>query len=168
MNWKKRSLSEVVGLDFGAKEVKAVRLKRTDQSLSLEGVDVIPFDFSSDKQLRLPRHLCPNYAALTCSGERDVVRVVSKALARDAEGVDEAALRDSLSVDDSFRVASRIIVRGRGKEESSILGVAVPEGDVQQMLRHFETGAPASISIEVSFLSALNSYLLLQPEVAET
>ncbi|MFC1467380.1 pilus assembly protein PilM [Verrucomicrobiota bacterium] len=163
---KKKKLLELAGLDFGTGELKAVRLKKGKQSLSLESIETIPFDLSSDESLSLPNSLSPNYAALSFSSDRAVSRVVSTVLKGDAEGMEEDALRESLNVDESFRVGSKIITRARGKNESSVLGVAIPEGDVKRMLTLFESGPPAAHAIEISFLSALNSYFLLQPEVS--
>lgn len=164
---KKKKLHELAGIDFGTDELKAVRLKKGKQQLLLEAIDVVPFDLTSDEALSLPSSLSPNYAALTCSAERAVSRVVSTVLKGDADGMEDAALRESLNVDESYRVGSEIIVRARGKNESSVLGVAIPDGDVRRMLAHFESGPPAVYSVEIAFLSALNSYFLLQPEESQ-
>lgn len=164
---KKRKLSELLGLDFGGEVLKAVRLKGGKQQLSLEAVELIPFDESSLEPLSLPASLSSNYAAVSCSADRAVLRVVSAVLKGDALDMDEQALRESLNVDDSFRVSSEIISRARGKQESFVLGVAVPNKDIAHLLRYFETGAPAVHSVEISFLAALNSYFLLQPDQAQ-
>ena len=163
---KKKSLSDLTGLDFGTGGVKAVRLKKGKEKLALDAVEMIPFDFSSEEKFYLPPQFCSNYVALSCSPERAVSRVVSTVLGPDVEQVEEGALRESLNVDDTFRVGSGLIVRGRGKQESSVMGVAMPEEDVQRTMSHFEAGAPAPYSIELSFLAALNSYFVLQPDQA--
>lgn len=164
---KNKKHSELAGLDFGTGMLKMVRLKKGKQLLCLEAIGVIPYDFSSKQALELPDSFTPNYAAISCSAERAVSRVVSTVLPGDAETVDEATLRESLNVDASFRVSSRMIARARGKNESSVLGVGIPEEDVRHILHVFESGPPAVCSIEVSFLAALNSYFLLQPEAAQ-
>lgn len=164
---KQKTLSDLTGLDFGKGGVKAVRLKKGKEKLMLDAVDMIPFDVSSDESFYLPPQFCSNYAALSCSPERAVSRVVSTVLKQDGEHMDEGALRESLNVDDSFRVGSGLIARARGKKESSVMGVAIPEEDVQKVLGYFETGAPAACSVELSFIAALNSYFLLQPDQAK-
>jgi Tfp pilus assembly PilM family ATPase len=167
---KKKILSDLTGFDFGSGTIKVARLKKGKDKLILEAVDLIPFEFSSGESLSVPAKYSSNYAALTYSSGRAVARVVSTALKREVERMEESVLRDSLNVDESFRVGSELIVRGKGRGESSVLGVAIPEEDVQRLLGFFPQGAPAPCSVELSFLAALDSYFLLQSEaaVAET
>lgn len=167
LKFKAKKHAEVAGLDFGSTELKAVRLKKGKASLVLDAIELIPFNLSSDASLSLPSSLSTHYAALACSADRAVSRVVSTLIKGEAENLDEAALRESLNVDETYRVSSEVITRARGKQESSVLGVALPEEDVQKVLGLFESGAPAASSLEVSFLASLNSYFLLQPEEAQ-
>jgi len=52
-----------------------------------------------------------------------------------------------------------VLSRARGKRDSTILGVAVPEKTVQHYLSLFSSGAPAPRSLEISGLSAFSAFL---------
>ncbi|HKL20529.1 MAG TPA: pilus assembly protein PilM, partial [Tichowtungia sp.] len=58
-----------------------------------------------------------------------------------------------------FRTATRVLNEGGAKNESSILGVAIPEQALKQHLDLFAEGAPAPHSLELSGLAAFSAFM---------
>lgn len=161
---KKRSqrrYSDLVGIDFAHSATKIVRLKQVGNEVSLTGIDLLPaVDFSSESaRIELPRNMMTNYSCLSYSRPEAVVRLVNTPLSADDENLPEAKLRDLLSVDEDFRVSARLIKRGKGRQDSSLLAVGMPQDDVGFMLDMFPAGPPAPASLELSGLSFLSAFM---------
>ena len=161
---KKRSqrrCSDLVGIDFANTATKVVRLKQTGNEVSLIGIDLLPaVDFSSaSARIELPRNLTSYYSCLSYSRPETVVRLVNAQLPADDEHLPDAKLRELLSVGEDFRVSARLIKRGRGRQDSSLLAVAMPQDDVGFMLNMFPAGPPAPASLEISGLSFISAFM---------
>jgi Tfp pilus assembly PilM family ATPase len=157
----KRRYSDLVGIDFANSATKVVRLKQMGSEVSLAGIDMLPaVDFdSSSARIELPRNMTTYYSCLSYSRPEAVVRLVNTPLAADEENLPDSKLRELLSVEEEFRVSSRLIKRGKGRQDSSLLAVAIPQDDVGFMLNMFPSGPPAPASLEISGLSFISAFL---------
>jgi hypothetical protein len=153
-----RRLSTLLALDFATTGIKAVRLKKNKDQLVLTAADILPpIGLDAEDLPDLPKPLSSYYTALCSTMENASLRVFQQAM---AEGDDiETVARENLTVEDDSRVNGRILERARGRRESTLLGVSVPERTVQYYLRLFESGAPAPHSLEVSALAALSGFI---------
>ena len=161
---KKRSqrrYSDLVGIDFANSATKVVRLKQIGSDVSLVGIDLLPaVDFgAASARIELPRNLMTNYSCLSYSRPESVMRLVNTPLPVDDEKLPDAKLRELLSVEEDFRVSARLIKRGKGRQDSSLLAVAMPQDDVDFMLNMFPAGPPAPASLEISGLSFITAFM---------
>lgn len=156
-----RRFSDLVGIDFATTATKVVRLKQTGDEVSLTGIDMLPaVDFgSASTRFELPRNMTAYYGCLSYSRPEAVMRLVNTPLPGEEETLPDAKLRELLSVGEDFRVAARLINRGRGRQDSSLLAVAMPKDDVGYMLNMFPAGPPAPASLEISGLSFISAFL---------
>jgi Tfp pilus assembly PilM family ATPase len=153
-----RRLANLLALDFATSGVKAVRLKKTKDHIVLAAVDILP-PSGPEAEARpvLPKPLAAYYTALCATMENAIVRVFNQILPEE-EDID-ALVRENLSAAKDFRVGGLVLSRARGKRDSSVLGVAVPEKTVQHYLTLFTSGAPAPHSLEISGLAAFSAFL---------
>jgi Tfp pilus assembly PilM family ATPase len=171
----RRGPADVVGVDIGPTSTVAVRARRKDDEFTLvaadilpsvslprppppprEGEEPVPVDVP---MLDLPSHLRAKYAALAVTGGDAVVKLLSFPGAFDNAA--EAKVVDSLGLEqpDQYRISYSLVTEGRGKSESRVLGVALPEGHAAMLPGLFATGLPAPFSIEVSGLAAMTAFL---------
>lgn len=152
-----RQLSNLLGLDFASSGIKAVRLKKVKEQITLTAADILPaIGFNASERPEIPKSLSAYYAALCATTDDATLRVFSHVL-QDEENLQEV-VRSNLSLPEESRVGGMILSRGKGKRESSILGVAVPEKTVQYFLSLFASGAPAPHSLELSGLAAFSAF----------
>lgn len=153
----KKAPQELLGIDFSTSGVKVVRLKKVKNELSLLGAELFPCG-DTFFDVTLPKEYLANYAAMCYTADSAVIRIMSTS----SDGMENAGfLNAQMNVDNSFRTACDYIQRGKGKQESLVLGVAIPEADVQQALSSFAAGPPALVSLEVSGLAAFQAVLTL-------
>lgn len=153
-----RRPANLLGLDFATTGIKAVRLKKVKDHISLAAADILPAcSPESETRPAMPKPLAAYYAALCATMDNVIIRVFSQILPEE-ENL-EALVRENLSAADDYRVGGLVLSRAKGKRESSLLGIAVPEKTVQHYLELFENGAPAPHSLELSGLAALSAFL---------
>ncbi len=153
-----RKLSNLLALDFATTGVKAVRLKKTKEGIALVSADILPPSGpNSEEAPDLPKPLAAHYAALCATMDSTVVRVFNQILPEEEDI--EALVRGNLCAAGDCRVSGLVLSRGRGKRESTVLGVSVPEKTVQHYLSFFAAGAPAPYSFELSGLAAFSAFL---------
>jgi len=157
----KQRCRDLIGIDIASTATKVVRLKQTGKDVTLTGIDLLPaVDFgSASARLGLPRNLTTYYGCLTYSRPEAVVRLVNTPLSAEEETLSDAKLRELLSVGDDFRVSARLIKRGQGRQDSSLMAVAIPQDDVGFMLNMFPAGPPAPASLEISGLSFISAFM---------
>lgn len=153
-----RRLTSLLALDFSASGVKAVRLKKVKDRILLSGADILPsVNLEAGERPELPKSLSAYYTAI-CTGSPEARLRVFGHVMQDGEKLPDV-IRENLSVSDEYRVAGRVLLEGRGKRESSILGVAFPEASIHRCLEIFANGAPAPHSMELSGLAAFSAFL---------
>lgn len=158
---QRKKYTDLVGIDFASTATKVVRLKRSGSDVSLMGLDLLPaVDFgAASSRLELPRNMVSHYGCLCYSSPAAVVRVLNTPLPADAENLSDAKLRELLSIKEEFRAASKLIRRGTGRQDSSLLAAAIPQDDANFMLNMFPSGPPAPASLEVSGLAMISAFL---------
>jgi len=151
--------ANLLALDFATTGIKAVRLKKAKEQIVLTAAEILPNTAAgTDRKPELPKSLTAYYAALCATMEGAIVRVFNQTLPEENENLEEI-VRENLSTGEEFRTGGRVLSRAKGKRDSSVLGVAVPEKMVQQYLSLFSEGAPAPHSLELSGLSAFTAFL---------
>ena len=156
-----RRFTDLVGVDFSTTATKVVRLKQQKGVFSLAGLDELPpIDFhSSSNRIELPRNLVAYYSCLAYTGPSAVTRTVNAPIAAEEQGLAENKLRELLNVTEDYRVSARLLKRGKGRQDSSLLAAAVPQDDVNYLLNMFPSGPPAPASLEVSGLAFVSAFL---------
>jgi len=153
-----RRPTNLLALDFASSGVKAVRLKKNKDHLVLAAIDILPPSGpDAEEKPVLPKPLAAYYTAVCATMENSVVRVFNQILPEEEDI--EAVVRENLSAAKDARVNGLVLSRARGKRESTVLGVAVPEAMIQHYLSLFASGAPAPHSLEISGLAAFSAFL---------
>jgi Tfp pilus assembly PilM family ATPase len=154
----RRRMSNLLAMDFATSGVKAVRLKKIKDRITLAAADILPpVGLDAEEHPPIPKPLAAYYTALCATMENAVLRVFQQVLPEEEDL--EAIVREGLGMDSETRVGGLVLSRAKGKRESTMLGVAVPEKTVQHYLSLFDSGAPAPHSLELSGLSALSAFL---------
>jgi len=161
---QRKGPSDVIGLDVATTGVKAVRMKKSKDGLTVTGVAVLPaivFETGDDARkpiLALPKHLLTNYCALTMSGDGCSVRILSLQ-GQNAAQIDEEHVREHVGLGQDYRVGFAVIVAGKGKQETKLLVVGMPEKEAQPLLDMVAVGPPAPCALELSGLSSMSAFL---------
>ncbi|MBN2685405.1 MAG: pilus assembly protein PilM [Pontiellaceae bacterium] len=156
-----RRCNDFLGFDFSSTATKVVRLKRSGDCVTLLDAALLPpVDFSVPAvRPELPRKMNAYYGCLSYSGKNASIRVLHTPLRPGETEPSDAKLRELLSVKSDFRVASTLLQQGKGRQDSSLLGVAVPKSDIDFFLNMFPSGPPAPASLEVSGLAVIPAFL---------
>ncbi|VGO14949.1 hypothetical protein PDESU_03529 [Pontiella desulfatans] len=157
----RKRFNDLVGVDFSTTGTKVVRLKSHKGGLTLAGLDLLPpIDFGEvASRIELPRNMSTYYGCLSYTGSAAVVRMVNAPLPAGEETLPEPKLRELLNVTDDYRVSARMVKRGKGRQDSSLLAAAIPQDDVRYLLSMFPSGPPAPASLEVSGLAFVSAFL---------
>ena len=135
----KRKPVDVLGLDVASSGVKAVRLKKIGDQISLVAAAVLPAvrlpELGQETAgeipvLELPKELQSKYASFALTGENAVVKLLNFPAhgGNLAEEV-ESRIVDSMGLENAeqYRIGYKIVTEGHGKAESRVLAVAVPD-----------------------------------------
>ena len=152
---QKKAPQDLVAIDLATSGMKVVHLKKQGEIITVMGADLLPAVSTSPvdnvdagvRRLELPKLLLAHYAALTFTGERSIVRIVSLPGHMEPGQVAEQQIRETLGLDAQYRISFTGTQRSRGKPETKLLTVAVPEEDAQACLSHVAVGAPAPYSL---------------------
>ena len=157
----KRTIPNLVGVDFSTTATKVVRLKKNKAELVLMGIDLLPaIDFGAPaRRMELPRNMTAHYGCLAYTGTSSMVRMVNTSLSDGQAELPDGKLRELLNIGDDYRVSATLAKRGKGRQDSSFLAAAIPEDDMGFLLSMFPSGPPAPASVEVSGLSFVPAFL---------
>lgn len=162
-----RGPSDLLSLDIGINEVRAVRMKKvSDEEVAVTNVDILPsienlFDETIPEvpAMALPQKLRAKYVSLAVSGENAVIKLLSfpKALAADAD----KKIVEGMGIEnmDDYRLSYKVVTEGHGRAESRVLVVAMPINIANSAGMLFPVGRPAPFSMEISSLAAMTSFL---------
>jgi Tfp pilus assembly PilM family ATPase len=163
----KKNPLEILAIDLATTGMKAVRMKAVNDRATVTAVAIFPpihlesaagKPATQEQKILLPRHLLHNYTALAFTAPKAVVRVVSLAGQVEEDAL-ENAVREHVGLDKQYRLALTPALSTRGKAETKLMAVAVPDADAAAVLSFFAEGPPAPASLEVSGLAALNAIM---------
>lgn len=150
--------SDVLGLDFGISGTKAVRLKKTDEKISLLAADILPSlsPTGGSASISVPRPLHARYAAMATSAPGAVVKLLTLPLHSDKPT--DVHVNELMGLGESadFRVGYEHVFDSR--TERRVLAVALPDASARALCHLFPTGIPAPCSIEVSGLATMTAF----------
>ena len=161
---QRKGPSDVIGLDIATTGVKAVRMKKTSDGLLVTGAAILPAialdggDESQKPVLAIPKNLLTNYCAIAMSGDGSSVRILSLQ-GQNAAQIDEDRVREQVGLGQDYRVGFAVAVAGKGKQETKLLVVGMPEKEAKSVLDLVAVGAPAPCALELSGLSSLSAFL---------
>ena len=158
----RKGVSELTGVDLSTTGVKIVRLRKVKGAITLVDADLLPPVQLGDEssELVIPKTLVSNYAALAYTGESSVIRVIQMPCDPEAKEEElEPTLRQHLNVDENHRAGCYVIQQGKGKQDSTLLAVAIPKSDFSNIIYRFSSGAPAAYSLELSGLAAFSGFM---------
>ena len=159
--------NDAVGLDFGATNIKAVRIRSHRGRKELTAAALLPavrLDTPPTQRLSVPGPLCAKYAAACHHGAKSTLRLLRLQAGSGRLAPAEQA-RQQLGADYSFRVAfAGDAAPAAGKPAAVVAAAAVPEDEIRALLHLAASGDPAIASYELAPLCALNAFLMAQAE----
>lgn len=160
---RKKPPSELLGLDFAATGVKAVKLRYVKGRLSLSGVEVLPAMDLTEKDARLPsleipRALKANYACACVSNGEALAKMLSLPGQSDPQKI-ASQVKEQFKISDDYRISSLTIGTAKSKSGSKLLAAAIPEAQISKLLALTADAPPALKSCEISSLAALQAFL---------
>ncbi len=158
-NLRDKMRSDLVGLDFGASGIKAVRMRRAKDKFVVCAVDILPpLDATSaPSRLNLPANLLAKYAAVCVGGGRSVVRLLDIPLNPDQTPEEQIQQQFNLSGD--YRMGHFPITPTGTKGFLRTIAVAIDEETARSVLERMSSGLPSPDSLELCGLAALNAYM---------
>ncbi len=165
----KRRPSDVIALDIGATGIKAVRIKKSGDGLTLVSADILPAidlvdqpdALSVDEQqpIDLKPALKARQVAVTYSSPNAIIKLLSFPGEFDEDAEEQVGKHLGLDeeTEENYRISYKIISESR--QESKVLAVAFPEVLAQTINDFFPIGLPAPYTIEVAGLSSMTSFL---------
>jgi len=156
---RERPRRDILGLDFGASGLKAVRLTSARGQLSLAAADILPpvnLSAPGDRpRLELPPPLLTNYAAVCLGGARAAVRLLDLPA---AGGKVEEQIQQQFNLAGDFRLGHCPVTPPEMKGTIRTVAAALPEDEAQAVLQRLTVGPPAPASLELSSLAALGAF----------
>ncbi len=156
----KKGPQDIVGVDFDRSGVKCVRIRKINGALTVTAADVFPplsAEAGAGRQFRLPSNLMARHVAICIAGESAVVKLLN--LPGQLENDVQNQIQEHMGVEQGeYRIGYQIISQGRGRTETKLLTVAVPDAEVHAAASQFPAGWPAPISVEISGLAALTAF----------
>lgn len=151
---------DVVGLDFGASGIKAVRLQRSaDGTVTVVAADVLPPlrpTAQPPSPLVLPKPLHARASALCLSTREAIAKLLIVPVSNDKLETATVIEYCGHAEPERFRFAYRLL-ESESRNESCVLAAGLPEEHVT-WLRQTAAMAPGMRSLEVAGLAALGVY----------
>ena len=155
--------TDVNGIDFGQKNTKVVRLRKSGDDISLSDIELLPpidlmQESSLPSSLSIPVKSRANYASLAVDVPGIIVKLLTVPGAIDESFNDKLARNLGLHDDTTDRIGYRILKQGSGRSESRILAVAMPESAAHRCAHLFATGLPAPWRLGSSVVDTLTAF----------
>jgi Tfp pilus assembly PilM family ATPase len=135
--------------------IKAVRIKRSNESFSVLAADILPLPTASNP-LVLPRPLRARYVALASSEAGSIVKLLT--IPAHSEKTMDVHVQELMGMVDStdYRLSYEEISVTRA--EVKVLAVGMLNPTVASLCGLFPVGVPAPCSIELSGLASMTAY----------
>lgn len=161
---RKRIPTDVVGLDVGGVTTRIVRVKRTGETYSLVGADLLPRQAMPTldgedlhaQPLQLPKLLRAPYAALAVSSPQASIRLLS--VPAGAESLAGLNFNELLGLPEGvdYRIGYEVLAT-EGREQS-VLASALPEKQASWAVSLLPQGIPAPCSLQAGGSAVLNCF----------
>lgn len=164
----KRGPTDVVGLDIGSASVRAVRIRKNNDTLTVTAVDILerPVQAGNEAEehplptLDLPSHVKARYASLAVDSSEAIVRLLT--LPGKSEADLDTRVIDSLGLEnpDDYRISYKVLADGATRSETRVVAVAYPDTLATDSIAMLPTtGTPAPYSLEVSGLATMTTFM---------
>ena len=161
---RKRILTDVVGLDVGSATTRAVRLKRTGDTVTLVAADLLPRqvlpaldgEVVRPQPLQLSKPLSALYAAVGVTSPQASIRMLS--VPGGAESLDQINFNEMLGLPEGeeYRIGYEVM-SSEGREQS-ILASALLERQARWAVSLLSQGIPAPCSLQAGGTAVLNCF----------
>ncbi len=164
--------TDVTGFDIGHSDIKAVRMHRTGESLSISAAHIIPLPHNENEpqesteneipnslNLELPAEIKAQYGCIATPGENAIIKLLSFPGKPDDKITDKVINSMGIKNLDDYRLNYKITSSGDAHNESHILAAALPENEARQAMTLFSTGIPAPLTLEISGLATISAFL---------
>lgn len=161
--FKRREPTELLGLDFGASALKAVRIRNTKDGLSMLDAGLLPpvaipaAQTGKVAALEIPKELSSNYAAVALSSPNTVAKLINLPQQAGAKDIGEQ-IREQFGVGEDYRIETDLPKGAKPRGGRKMLAAAMPEGMIANLLAATQSGPPAPRSCEISAMAALTAY----------
>jgi Tfp pilus assembly PilM family ATPase len=160
----RKSPPEIVGLDLGTTGVKAVRMRRGKDGVTVLKAEILPPLVPAEVDPKsgrppLPRSLLTHYAALALSGAHATVRILGIPGRLESGPDRDVQVREHAGVGEGQRMGYAIMMTPKLRNETRLLVVTLPEEEAQSLLNLFASGSPAPFSLELAGLAAITAFL---------
>lgn len=155
---------EIAGVDLGATGVKIVKVRNNKGALSVTGVEIEPpLELPSEPEghnirFKPPKELLTNYVAFAIPGRSASIRLLAMSGHVGPEDLTTEKIREQMGCGEGIRVAHTVLPPIKGRSETRIIGVGIPDKEVKAVLSLVPAGPPAAYSIEVAGLAALTAF----------
>ncbi len=157
-----RGYTDVLGLDIASSSTKAVRLRKTNNTLTLVAADILPrvtlpgTATEVPPPLAIPRALQGRYVAIASSAPGAIVKLLTMPIHSDKST--DAHVNELMGLGDNseYRVSYEQVSEGRS--EHKVLAAGLPDQTARVLCQLFPTGVPAPCSIEISGLASMTAF----------
>jgi Tfp pilus assembly PilM family ATPase len=163
--------AEVLGIDIGTTAVKAVRMRTSRDGMVLVGCVELPAVSLNGsrpegvvQRLNLPRDFRGCNAGLALTSKHAVVRLLAlPSMGRSPQQMQQT-IRNQAGLESDFRLGYSVLPGPRGKQETSVLAVGLPNGEAVSALELLEDQAVGRVSLEVAALATAHAFLRSRSE----
>jgi Tfp pilus assembly PilM family ATPase len=158
----KRGYTDVLGLDVAGSGIKAVRLRRVNEKLSVVAAEILPVTplpetlMESTGAMVLPKPLRARYVAMATSEPGSIVKLLT--IPAHSDKTTDVHVHELMGMSEAaeYRLSYEQVASSR--TEVKVLAVGMPLQGVQSLCDRFPVGTPAPCSIEVSGLAAMTAH----------
>ncbi len=158
-----RSYTDVLGLDIAGSCTKAVRIKKSNNTLTLVAADILPrlilpaSATDPAPALVVPRSLHGRYAAIATSAPGAIVKLLTMPVHSDKSTDAHVYELMGIGENSDYRVGFEQVAETRS--ERRILAVGLPDQTARSLCQLFPSGVPAPCSIEISGLASMTAFM---------
>lgn len=162
----RRGVQDVLGIDLSTTAVKLVRVKRGKEGLTVVGACLLPpvevpfnqVEAGKRGRIQIPKGFRVKASALAYTAPRAVVRLLNlPGFSRNSPSA-EQTVREHVGLEKGYRLGFVVSGQARGRADTSLVAVGVPEEEAAGMLTMGVGGIAPPMSVEVSSLATLTAF----------
>lgn len=163
----RRGLQEVLGVDVSTTGVKLIRLKRGKEGLIVVNAALMqpmtlpanPDDTGKRDRIELPKGFRVRASAISYTAPRAVVRLLNLPGFPRGGATADQMVREHVGLEKGYRLGYAVSAQARGRSETSLVAVGVPEEEAAGLLAVGNAGSAPPVSVEVSAMAALTAFV---------